>query len=298
MTVPALSCLILPDQAPAEFIARVRDAEQAGARTVWTYDHLSWRDLADGPWFGTVPLLAAAASATSTVRLGAQVATPNFRHPVPFAKEVMTLDHVAAGRLDLAIGAGAEDADARVLGRPPASRKERADRFEEWATLLATLLEQDRTDFRGSFYSADDARMIPGCVQRPRVPLTVAATGPRGMRLAALLGAAWVTYGPYRRSPAPPQWLAAIAEQSTQLDTAIAEVAPGRPIRRIAQVALDEARPFKDADTYRQFVEDVAAAGFDELTVHWPRTDGRGVPAAALDMVVATHTGSPPCHGR
>ncbi|MFE7974428.1 LLM class flavin-dependent oxidoreductase [Streptomyces shenzhenensis] len=291
MTVPVLSCLVLPDQAPAEFLARVRDAEQAGARTVWTYDHLSWRDLADGPWFSTVPLLAAAAGATSTVRLGAQVATPNFRHPVPFAKEVMTLDHVAAGRLELGVGAGAEDADARVLGQTPLSRKERADRFEEWATLLATLLEQDRTEFHGSFYSARDARMIPGCVQRPRVPLTVAAAGPRSMRLAARLGSAWVTYGPYRQSPPPQEWLAAIAEQSRSLDAAIAQVAPGRRIRRIAQVALDEARPFRDADTYRQFAENVAAAGFDELTVHWPRSDGRGVPAAALDMVVATHHG-------
>ncbi|MFE2499108.1 LLM class flavin-dependent oxidoreductase [Streptomyces scopuliridis] len=292
MTVPVLSCLVLPDQAPTEFLARFRDAEQAGVRTVWTYDHLSWRDLADGPWFSTVPLLAAAAGATSTVRLGAQVATPNFRHPVPFAKEVMTLDHVAAGRLELGVGAGAEDADARVLGQAPMSRKARGDRFEEWATLLATLLEQDRTDYRGSFYSAEDARMIPGCVQRPRVPLTVAATGPRSMRLAALLGSAWVTYGPYRQSPAPREWLAAIAEQSRSLDTAIAEVAPGKRIRRIAQVALDETRPFRDADTYRQFAEDVAAAGFDELTVHWPRSDGRGAPAAALDMVVATHSGS------
>ncbi|MPY48890.1 LLM class flavin-dependent oxidoreductase [Streptomyces acidicola] len=289
MTVPDLSCLVLPDRAPAEFLARVRDAEQAGARTVWTYDHLSWRDLADGPWFSTVPLLAAAAGATSTVRLGAQVATPNFRHPVPFAKEVMTLDHMAAGRLELGVGAGAEDADARVLGQAPLTRKERSNRFEEWATLLATLLEQDRTTSRGSFYSAEDARMIPGCVQQPRVPLTVAATGPRSMRLAALLGSAWVTYGPYRQSPGPQEWLAAIAEQNKSLGKVIAEVAPGKQIRRIAQVALDEARPFGDADTYRQFAEDVAAAGFDELTVHWPRPDGRGVPAAAIDMVVATH---------
>ncbi|MFI1735571.1 LLM class flavin-dependent oxidoreductase [Streptomyces acidicola] len=290
MTVPDLSCLVLPDQAPAEFLARVRDAEQAGARTVWTYDHLSWRDLADGPWFSTVPLLAAAAGATSTVRLGAQVASPNFRHPVPFAKEVMTLDHMAAGRLELGVGAGAEDADARVLGQAPLTRKERSNRFEEWAALLATLLEQDRTEFRGSFYSAEDARMIPGCVQQPRVPLTVAATGPRSMRLAALLGSAWVTYGPYRQSLAPQEWLAAIAEQNKSLGKVIAEVAPGKQIRRIAQVALDETRPFGDADTYRQFAEDVAAAGFDELTVHWPRPDGRGVPAAAIDMVVATHT--------
>ena len=44
-----LSVIVLPDVAPADFVAQVRDAESAGVRTAWTYDHLSWRDLRDGP---------------------------------------------------------------------------------------------------------------------------------------------------------------------------------------------------------------------------------------------------------
>ena len=50
----------------------------------------------DGPWFGTVPVLAAAAVTTSTIRLGTLVASPNYRHPVTFAKEAMTLDDLSA----------------------------------------------------------------------------------------------------------------------------------------------------------------------------------------------------------
>ena len=98
----ALSAVVLPDRYPVSaFLADVRDAERAGVRTVWTYDHLTWPLLADGPWYGAVPLLAAAATATERVRLGTLVATPNFRHPVPFAKELMTLDQLSGGRLEV-----------------------------------------------------------------------------------------------------------------------------------------------------------------------------------------------------
>jgi alkanesulfonate monooxygenase SsuD/methylene tetrahydromethanopterin reductase-like flavin-dependent oxidoreductase (luciferase family) len=37
-------------------------AEQLGFHTAYTYDHLSWRSFRDGPWFGAVPTLTAAAS--------------------------------------------------------------------------------------------------------------------------------------------------------------------------------------------------------------------------------------------
>lgn len=48
---------------------------------------------------------------------------------------------------------------------------------------------------RGDYYAAKEARTIPGRVQRPRLPFGVAATGPRGMALAARYGQAWVTTG-------------------------------------------------------------------------------------------------------
>ena len=39
-------------------------AEQLGFHTAYTYDHLSWRvPFRDGPWFGAVPTLTAAAAA-------------------------------------------------------------------------------------------------------------------------------------------------------------------------------------------------------------------------------------------
>ena len=86
--------------------------EEWGFDHAWTYDHLAWRTLVDQPWFATVPLLAAAAAVTERIALGTWVASPNFRHPVPFAKDVMGLDDVSNGRFLLGVGAGGEGFDA------------------------------------------------------------------------------------------------------------------------------------------------------------------------------------------
>jgi alkanesulfonate monooxygenase SsuD/methylene tetrahydromethanopterin reductase-like flavin-dependent oxidoreductase (luciferase family) len=81
MNRPSYSAIVLPDCSPAAFLRAVRDAEAAGVGRLWTYDHLSWRQSRDEPWFAAMPLLAAAAAVTTDIRLGPLVATPNFRHP-------------------------------------------------------------------------------------------------------------------------------------------------------------------------------------------------------------------------
>lgn len=170
-------------------------AEQLGFHTAYTYDHLSWRSFRDGPWFGAVPTLTAAASVTERLRLGTLVTSPNFRHPVTLAKELISLDDISGGRITLGIGAGGTGFDATALGQEPWTPRERADRFGEFLPLLDRLLTEDAVSYEGDFYSAHEARNIPGCVQRPRLPFAVAATGPRGLALAARHGQAWVTTG-------------------------------------------------------------------------------------------------------
>ena len=104
---------------------------------------------------------AAAAAVTSRIRLGTWVASPNFRHPVPFAKDVMGLDDISGGRFVLGLGAGGEGWDASVMGPPP-SRGERHRRFAEFVALLDELLTHPVTDTVGDWYTAHLARMIPG----------------------------------------------------------------------------------------------------------------------------------------
>ena len=95
-----------------------------------------------GPWFGAVPTLTAAAAVTTRMRLGTLVTSPNFRHPVTLAKDLMTLDDVSQGRVTLGIGAGGSGFDATALGQEAWSPRERADRFGEFVALLDQLLTQ------------------------------------------------------------------------------------------------------------------------------------------------------------
>ena len=122
----AVGIVLLPQERWPQARRALAAGRGVGFDHAWTYDHLAWRTLADEPWFATVPLLAAAAAVTERIRLGTWVAGPNFRHPVPFAKDVMGLDDVSGGRLLLGLGAGGAGWDAGVLGPPPTPRRAHA----------------------------------------------------------------------------------------------------------------------------------------------------------------------------
>jgi alkanesulfonate monooxygenase SsuD/methylene tetrahydromethanopterin reductase-like flavin-dependent oxidoreductase (luciferase family) len=254
--------VLLPEERWSLARERWLAVEQLGFDHAWTYDHLTWRTFQDRTWFGSLPTLAAAAAVTSRIRLGTLVATPNFRHPVPFAKELMTLDDLSDGRFTVGLGAGTDGFDARALGQEPWPPRERADRFEEFVTLLDRLLRHPATTHRGLYYSAHEARSIPGCVQKPRLPFAIAAEGPRGMRVAARYGEVWVTVD-------------ARAERETvgRLDAICAEA--GRDPASLARLALlgFRERPLASIEAFRDVVGRHEEMGFTDLVVHWPRGD-------------------------
>ncbi len=139
-------------------------ADDAGFETAWTYDHIRWGGMPDGPWHAAVPVLAAAATVTTRIRLGTLVATPNFRHPVTLAREAITLDDLSDGRLDLGLGPGSEGFDAAALGQEPWSKAERLARFEE---LPRGAQAHRRRGAGDAHVAADAALRRPGGAQHP-----------------------------------------------------------------------------------------------------------------------------------
>ncbi|HUQ55543.1 LLM class flavin-dependent oxidoreductase [Lentzea sp.] len=249
-----------------------RAAEEYGFHHAWTYDHLGWRTLVDGPWFGAVPTLTAAAMVTSRIRLGTFVASPNFRHPVPFARELLAIDDVSDGRFTLGVGAGGAGYDTTVTGAKPLLPGDRTARFGEFVELLDQLLFKDRTSWEGRFYSAEEARSAPGCVQRPRVPFVVAANGPKAMAVAARFGQGWVTTGPETEDHET--WWRGVAEMSERFTETLAT--QGRTSRVNRYLNLDSA-PVYSLSSVECFVDAVGRAaelGFTDVVAHWPRHDG------------------------
>ena len=251
-----------------------RAVERYGYDHAWTYDHLGWRSLVDGPWFSAVPTLTAAATVTQRIGLGTLVASPHFRHPVSFAREITALDDVADGRLLLGVGAGAISGfDTAVLGQAPLTAKGLVDRFAEFLELLDAILVNDRTTWTGEFYRAVEARSAPGCVRRPRVPFVVAANGPRSIRLVARFGQGWVTSGP--RTEDDNAWWTGVAERAERLDDALA--AAGRPrhtVRRYLTLDSSPTYSLTSVSCFTDMIGKAARLGFTDVLAHWPRAEG------------------------
>jgi alkanesulfonate monooxygenase SsuD/methylene tetrahydromethanopterin reductase-like flavin-dependent oxidoreductase (luciferase family) len=263
---------ILPEHRWVKAAPMWRRAEDLGFDHAWTYDHLVWGGLPDSPWYGTTPTLTAAAMVTSTIRLGTFVTSPNYRHPVTLMRDLLALDDISGGRLICGIGAGG-DIDSAILGGEALTPKERADRLHEFTELLDRLLTTDHVTHDGTYFSAVDARTLPGPVQRPRIPFVMAANGPRSLRLAARYGAGWVTTGPEVETM--DQWWAALAGLGGRLDDALGKA--GRDSATFDRyLSLDSSPRFSLASValFEDMTGRAGDLGFTDVITHWPRPDG------------------------
>jgi alkanesulfonate monooxygenase SsuD/methylene tetrahydromethanopterin reductase-like flavin-dependent oxidoreductase (luciferase family) len=269
--------VILPSDRWAEARRQWEWADRAGFHTAWTYDHIRWGGMPDGPWHAAIPVLAAAAAVTERVRLGTLVATPNFRHPVTLARDALALDDLSNGRLDLGLGPGSEGPDATALGQEPWARAERLARFEEFLQVLQPIVDggpSDRTSLQTTHYTAVEAPSTPGAVQQA-LPLTIAAGGPKGLRLAALHGRNWVTVGPTGRGHGTPEDVfEAITRQLPLLDAACRAV--GREPSNIGRTLLwTPTEPvITSLDQFDELVGPCAELGFDQFVLHHPDQTG------------------------
>ncbi|NUO56598.1 MAG: LLM class flavin-dependent oxidoreductase [Hamadaea sp.] len=249
--------VILPDRPWAQARRLWEKAEAVGFDHAWTYDHLGWRDLVDGPWFDAIATLTAAAGVTGRIKLGTMVASPNFRHPVHFAREISTLNDISGGRAMIGVGAGGlAGFDNDVLGLPHLDRRQRFERFAEFVELLYRLLREGRVTFDGAYYQAVDARC-----EVSDLPLVVAAEGPRGIKLAQKYGDAWVAGGEVTEDVEA--WWASVERLSDRNPVSTTRFLILDP--RSATYSLSSVEYFVDA------VERAERLGFTDVLTHWPR---------------------------
>ncbi len=247
-----------------------RRAEEYGFDHAWTYDHLVWAGLPDSPWFGALPTLTAAAMATSRIRLGTFVSSPNYRHPYLFLRDLIALDDISQGRVICGLGTGG-DIDAAILG-DERSVKERVDRFHEFVAVLDRLFREDHVTHDGKHYRTVDARTLPGSVQRPRLPFVVAANGPRSLRLAAAHGQGWVTYG--KGGDSLEDWWTGIAELCARLDEVESAADRSSPLDRYLSLDGSPRFSLESAALFTDMVGRAATLGFTDVVTHWPRAQG------------------------
>jgi probable F420-dependent oxidoreductase len=130
------------------------------------------------------PALAAAAAATTTLRVGTLVLDNDFRNPLLLAREAATVDVMSNGRLELGIGAGWHDRDNHSLGIPYDAPRVRVERLAEAIPLLKRLWTEDEVSHAGTYYRHERAHSGPKPAQRPHPPILVAGGGDRILALA------------------------------------------------------------------------------------------------------------------
>lgn len=155
------------------------EAESAGFDGVFVWDHVARPHepgLAVGDaWIG----LAAIAAATSTVVFGPRITPLSRRRPQDVARETVALDLLSGGRLALGVGLGSEaTGEFSRLGEVAVPR-ERAQRLDEALSLLTALWSGEVVHHDGPAYRVDGLQFLPRPVQRPRIPIWVAAQSVR-----------------------------------------------------------------------------------------------------------------------
>jgi probable F420-dependent oxidoreductase len=145
-----------------------------------------------GPWpeafrsaLDPVVALTWAAAHTRTIRLGVSVLIMPFYQPLVLAKQLATLDVMAAGRLDVGVGIGWSLDEFEAAGVPADRRGARADEFLK---VLRAAWGDDPVEFAGEFYRIPRSYVRPKPVQRPRPPLLVGGYNEAVLRRAATLG--------------------------------------------------------------------------------------------------------------
>ena len=272
-------------------VERGRRIEALGYDHLWTYDHLTWRRYRDHAWHAALPWLTGMATATSTIELGTMVASPNFRHPVPLAKEAITIDHIAGGRFTLGIGAGGVGFDATVFGNDPLTPGQLLDRFGEFTELLDRMFRERTVSYDGAYFTAREAQTLRATPEQPRPRVAIAAGGRRALGLVVRYADAWITYGDTsRRDFSAAGTDAIVRRQLAMLDDECATIGRDpKTIDRIFLIGNTEARPLQSVEAFDDFAGRYDELGFTDLVFHHPIPDDPvwNEPEAIVEQIAA-----------
>jgi probable F420-dependent oxidoreductase len=174
--------VFLPDATPALMLEFARQAEAAGAHSIWVGDRLVFRN--------SEPLLTLAgiAAVTSRVRLGTSVLLATLRPPALLAKMIAGLDQLSNGRVIMGFGVGSRADDFAAAGVP---FERRGGRAEELVQILRTCWAGEPLRHSGTFYEMDTAWVGPRSAQE-HVPIWFGGGAESALRRIARIGDGYI----------------------------------------------------------------------------------------------------------
>ena len=165
-----------------------KNAEALGYEFLSTGEHVFFY----GPINNGLISLAAAAGATTRIKLMSTITLVPLYPAALLAKQVTALDVVSGGRFSLGVGVGGEFAkEFEACGVPV---KERGARTNEALEVMKRLWTEDEVTFDGRFTKLSGVTLDPKPVQRPHPPIWISGRSDAAMKRCAKYGTGWLPY--------------------------------------------------------------------------------------------------------
>jgi alkanesulfonate monooxygenase SsuD/methylene tetrahydromethanopterin reductase-like flavin-dependent oxidoreductase (luciferase family) len=168
----------------AAAVNTIAAAEAAGVRQIW---------MNQVPWSPDIlTTFAAAATKTSTVRLGTSIVPTYPRHPLVLALQALALYDIAPGRLRLGIGPSHKAVIEDIYGLPQTTP---LAHLREYMEVLRAALWDGKVDHHGQFFN-----VIVTLPRTAQIPVLISTLGKKAFQLAGEIadGAlSWVCPVPY-----------------------------------------------------------------------------------------------------
>jgi alkanesulfonate monooxygenase SsuD/methylene tetrahydromethanopterin reductase-like flavin-dependent oxidoreductase (luciferase family) len=176
MSVPNFD--VCGDPHTATELARI--AEDSGWDGFFLWDHVLWTKPHIMPASDPYMLLAAMATVTSRIKLGAMITPVPRRRPWNLARQMTTLDHLSDGRAILGVGIGGDwFGDYSKFGEAsPDDQKAHGEMLDEGLQVITGLWSGEPFSFEGEHYHIKEAQFLPKPAQQPRIPIWVAGVWP------------------------------------------------------------------------------------------------------------------------
>jgi F420-dependent oxidoreductase-like protein len=164
----------------------VQEAERLGYDSVWT---------AEAYGSDAATILGWLAHATERIRLGSAIFQMPGRSPAMTAMTAATLDQLSGGRMILGIGSSGPQVAEGWHGQRFARQLQRT---REYVAVVRKALERERLEFKGETLELPlpdgpgKALKLTIAPVQERIPIYVAAIGPKNTALAAEIADGWI----------------------------------------------------------------------------------------------------------